>query len=75
MRRTGKRLSDMECRAFLEEVITMALNSYNEPLRDGFNSRMAQAGFDLTRILMNTNQIIPGEENEQTKIELEAADD
>ena len=74
MRRTGNTLSDQECRACLEDIVTMTINSYNWPLRDGFNSRMAQIGFDLTRILMNTDQIIPGEENEQTKIELEAAD-
>ena len=71
MRRTGKVLSDHECRDLVEEIVTMTLNSYNCPLRDGFNSRMAQAGFDLTRKLMAIGKIVPGEENEQTKINLE----
>ena len=75
MRRTDKRLSDPECRDVLEEIIKMVIDTYKKPLRDGFHSRMAQEGFDLTMIFMNRGMLVPGEEGEQRKIDLrEAAD-
>ena len=76
MRRTDKRLSDPECRDVLDEIVQMNIETYKGPLREGFHSRMGQAGFDLTRILMREGILVPGEEGEQTKINLmETADE
>ncbi len=75
MKRTGKRLSDLECRDVLDEIVQMNIETYKGPLREGFHSRMGQAGFDLTRILMREGILVPGEEGEQRKMDLrEAAD-
>lgn len=70
MRKTDKELSDPECRDLVEEILKMVIDTYKKPLRDGFHSRMAQEGFDLTMIFMNRGMLVPGDDNEQTKIDL-----
>lgn len=70
MRKTDKELSDPECRDLVEEILQMVIKTYKGPLRDGFHSRMAQEGFDLTMIFMNKGILVPGDDNEQAKIDL-----
>lgn len=72
MRRTDKMLSDEECREVLTEIVKMVIETYAKPIRQGFekSSRMGQCGFDLISILRKKEILIPGEQNEQQKMEL-----
>ena len=72
MRRTDKMLSDEECRAALAEIVKMVIETYAQPIRKGFekSSRMGQCGFDLISILRKRKILMPGEQNEQQKMEL-----
>ena len=70
MRRTNKNLSDQECRMILLEIARMVIETYAQPIRKGFGSRMAQAGYDLVLILRNYKIICPGEQNQQERLEL-----
>ena len=65
-------LSDEECRAVLTEIVKMVIETYAQPIRQGFekSSRMGQCGFDLISILRKREILIPGEQNEQQKMEL-----
>lgn len=72
MRWTDKKLSDKECREILTEIVKMVIETYSKPIREGFekSSRMGQAGFDLISILRNRGIVMPGEPNEQQKLDL-----
>ena len=72
MRRTDKTLSDEECKAVLTEIVKMVIATYASPIRKGFekSSRMGQCGFDLISILRKREILMPGEQNEQQKMEL-----
>ena len=65
-------LSDEECRAALAEIVKMVIETYAQPIRKGFekSSRMGQCGFDLISILRKRKILMPGEQNEQQKMEL-----
>lgn len=65
-------LSDEECRAVLTEIVKMVIETYVKPIRKGFekSSRMGQCGFDLISILRKREILMPGEQNEQQKMEL-----
>ena len=72
MRRTDKTLSDEECRAVLTEIVKMVIETYASPIRKGFekSSRMGQCGFDLIGILRTREILMPGEQNQQEKLEI-----
>ena len=65
-------LSDQECREVLTEIVKMVIETYAQPIRKGFekSSRMGQCGFDLISILRKKEILMPGEQNEQQKMEL-----
>ena len=72
MRRTDKILSDQECREVLTDIVKMVIETYAQPIRKGFekSSRMGQCGFDLISILRKREILMPGEQNQQEKLEL-----
>lgn len=72
MRWTDKKLTDQECREVLTEIVKMVIETYKSPIRKGFerSSRMGQCGFDLINILRGNNIVMPGEPNQQEKLEL-----
>ena len=70
MRWTDKRLSDKECREILTEIVRMVIATYAQPIRNGFKSRMGQAGYDLIIILRKRDVLMPGEADMQQKLEL-----
>ena len=70
MRRTDRKLTDQECRDILTEIVRMVIDTYAKPIRKGFGTRMAQAGYDLIAILRNHNVVCPGEPNQQERLEL-----
>jgi len=65
-------LSDQECRAVLTEIVKMVIETYAKPIRKGFekSSRMGQCGFDLISILRRNDIVMPGEANQQERLEL-----
>ena len=70
MRWTDKRLSDKECREILTEIVRMVIATYAQPIRNGFKSRMGQAGYDLISILRKRGVLMPGEADMQQKLDL-----
>lgn len=72
MRLTDKSLSDHECREILSEITKMVIETYASPIRQGFerSSRMGQCGWDLINILRHHEIVVPGENNEQQKMEV-----
>lgn len=72
MRRSEHFLSDQECREVLLEIVKMVIDTYANPIRKGFerSSRMGQCGFDLINILRRRNILVPGEQNQQERLEL-----
>lgn len=70
MRETERQLTDTECREILYEIVNMVLDTHNNPIRKGFGSRMAQAGYDLDKIFLNHEMICPGEPRGQQRMEL-----
>lgn len=72
MRRTDKMLTDKECREILLEIVRMVIETYAQPIRKGFerSSRMGQCGFDLISILRKREVLMPGEADQQQKLEL-----
>lgn len=72
MRRTEKALTDKECREILLEIVRMVIETYAQPIRKGFerSSRMGQCGFDLISILRKREVLMPGEADQQQKLEL-----
>ena len=72
MRRGERVLSDQECREVLLEIMVMVLETYANPIRKGFekSSRMGQCGFDLINILRHWGIVVPGEQNQQERLEL-----
>lgn len=73
MKRTDRHIDDKECRELLTAIIKMVISAYSNPLRKGFekSSRMTQCGYDLISILRSNDVVMPGEPNEQQKLELE----
>ena len=53
MQRTFRALTDQECRETLDEISQMVVDTYKNPIREGFEraSRQGQAGHDLINIL------------------------
>lgn len=72
MKMTDKSLSDQECRMILTEIIKMVIETYAKPIRKGFekSSRMGQCGFDLISILRGNDIVMPGEANQQERLQL-----
>lgn len=70
MRETERHLTDKECREILYEIVNMVLDTHNNPIRKGFGSRMAQAGYDLDKIFLSHEMICPGEPRGQQRMEL-----
>lgn len=65
-------LSDQECREVLTDIVKMVIETYAKPIRQGFekSSRMGQCGFDLISILRKKGILMPGEQNQQERMEL-----
>lgn len=65
-------LTDKECREILLEIVRMVIETYAQPIRKGFerSSRMGQCGFDLISILRKREVLMPGEADQQQKLEL-----
>ena len=70
MQRTFRALTDQECRETLDEISQMVVDTYRNPIREGFekSSRQGQAGHDLMNILRRREIVIPGTENEQERL-------
>lgn len=70
MQRTFRALTDQECRETLDEISQMVVDTYKNPIREGFEraSRQGQAGHDLINILRKREIVIPGTENEQERL-------
>ena len=65
-------LTDQECKEILSEIVRMVIETYANPIRKGFekSTRMGQCGFDLISILRQRGVLMPGDQNQQEKLEL-----
>lgn len=72
MRRTDRKLTNVEIIHAFETVIDIILNNYKGPVSENFKkeSRAAQIGYLIQRYFIDEKIIEPGKENEQRKIEL-----
>lgn len=72
MRVTDKRLSDQECRDVLLQIIKLILGAfdYSKPIKKGFKSRMEMCGYNIITYLRMQQIVVPGEQNQQERLEL-----
>lgn len=71
MQRTDIEVSDIEIIDTYMEILDLVESTYEEPIREEFmrQSRCAQLGYDLIRLLIDKGIIAPGKEDPQQSID------
>lgn len=83
MQKTDRELSDVEIIDTYMEILDLVESTYEDPIREDFKkqSRSAQLGYDLLRLLIDKGVIAPGKKDPQQRMDTdpkkvtEAADD
>ncbi len=72
MRLTDRRVSDQEKIEGFDHICRMVVTNYATPIRKGFEraSRMGECGYDLITFLRMSDIVVPGEPNEQQRMDL-----
>lgn len=71
MQKTDRELSDVEIIDTYMEILDLVESTYEDPIREDFKkqSRSAQLGYDLLRLLIDKGVIAPGKKDPQQKID------
>lgn len=73
MQKTDRELSDVEIIDTYMEILDLVESTYEDPIREDFKkqSRSAQLGYDLLRLLIDKRVIAPGKKDPQQKIDID----
>lgn len=73
MQKTDRELSDVEIIDTYMEILDLIESTYEDPIREDFKkqSRSAQLGYDLLRLLIDKGVIAPGKKDPQQKIDID----
>lgn len=73
MQRIDREISDVEIIDIYMEILDLVEDTYEDPIRDDFKkqSRSAQLGYDLLRLLTDKGVMAPGKKDPQQKIDID----